>query len=181
MNKIQVLLTTTVLLFGISGSGVADFKDGTDAYRKGDYKTALNEWKPLAEQGDVFAQHLLGLVYTLDEGVLVDFKEAIRWYRKAAEKDYAPSQFKLAALYLHGKGVLRDDIEGVKWLLKAAVQDYAKAQYALGGLYANGIGVSKDLSRAKYWIKKAYENPDIETSTKELAEKSWNEFELWQY
>ena len=59
MNKIQTLLTTTVLLFGMSGSSVADFDDGWVASEKGDYKKALNEWKPLAEQGDARAQYNL--------------------------------------------------------------------------------------------------------------------------
>jgi hypothetical protein len=39
----------------------------------------------------------------------------------------------------------------------------------------------KDLSKAKYWIKKAYENPDVSASTRELAEKGWNQLELWKY
>jgi len=36
----------------------ADFQAGVDAYDQGDYATALNEMRPLAEQGDAFA-HLV--------------------------------------------------------------------------------------------------------------------------
>ncbi len=36
----------------------ADFQAGLDAYARGDYATALKEWRPLAEQGDAFA-HLV--------------------------------------------------------------------------------------------------------------------------
>ncbi len=39
----------------------------------------------------------------------------------------------------------------------------------------------KDLSKAKYWIKKAYENPEVSASTRELAEKGWNQLKLWKY
>ena len=60
-------------------------------------------------------------------------------------------------------------------------QGHAKAQYNLGNLYANGDGVLKDLSKAKYWINKAYENPNAETRIVELAEKGWNQLELWKY
>ena len=41
----------------------ADFQTGFDAYERGDFATALKEWKPLAEQGDVEAQYLLAGVY----------------------------------------------------------------------------------------------------------------------
>ena len=41
MSKMQILLTTTVLLFGISGSGVAGFDDGLVAAGKGDYNQEL--------------------------------------------------------------------------------------------------------------------------------------------
>ena len=86
MNKVQTLLTVLALLFGISGSGVADFKDGIDAYQKGDYKIAFNEWKPLAEQGHTDAQHNLGWMYDNGRGVLKDYKQAVKWYQKAADQ-----------------------------------------------------------------------------------------------
>jgi TPR repeat protein len=142
--KLKTLLLS-LLLFGISASSFADFNDGYDAYQKGDYKTAFNEWKPLAEQGDAYVQFNLGVMYENGYGVLKDYKEAVKWYRKAAE------------------------------------QGHAKAQYNLGAMYANGEGVLKDLSKAKYWIKKVYENPDANADTRELAEKGWNQLELWKY
>ena len=181
MNKIQVLLTTTVLLFGISGSGVADFNDGWVASQKGDYKTAFNEWKPLAEQGNADAQYNLGVMYDTGTGVLKDDKEAVKWYLKAAEQGMADAQGNLGVMYDTGKGVLKDYKEAVKWYLKAAVQGYALAQYNLGVMYKNGEGVLKDSIKAKYWIKKAYENPDASASTRDLAEKAWNLYELWKY
>ena len=41
-------LTISIALgsFGMGWSG--DFQKGMEAYNKGDYATALNEWKPLA-------------------------------------------------------------------------------------------------------------------------------------
>ena len=118
MNKIQTLLTTTVLLFGISGSGVADFNDGYDAYQKGDYKTAFNEFKPLAEQGDASAQYNLGVMYDNGKGVLKDYKEAVKWYRKAAEQGLASAQGNLGAMYANGHGVLKDLSKAKHWIKK---------------------------------------------------------------
>ena len=69
----------------------------------------------------------------------------------------------------------------MQWFLKAAEQGHASAQYNLGAMYAHGDGILKDLSKAKYWIKKAYENPDADVYTRELAEEGWNKLELWKY
>jgi hypothetical protein len=35
------------------------------------------------------------------------------------------------------------------------------------------------MTKAKYWIKRAYENPDASSITKDLAKYNWKEFELW--
>ncbi len=98
MNKIQTLLTTTVLLFGLSGSGIADLNDGWVASQKGDYKTAFNEWKPLAELGDAKAQYNLGQMYRKGQGVSQDDKQAVKWYRKAAEQGFAAAQGNLGVI-----------------------------------------------------------------------------------
>lgn len=41
----------------------AGFDEGLRAYERGDYTTALREWRLLAEQGDTKAQHNLGVMY----------------------------------------------------------------------------------------------------------------------
>ena len=50
------------------------------AYDRGDYKTALKEWKKLAEQGDVKAQSQLGHIYYhgLHLGRLLDYANALK-------------------------------------------------------------------------------------------------------
>ena len=47
----------------------ADLQKGLDAAQKGDFATALKEWKPLAEQGNARAQNNLGLMYVKGQGV----------------------------------------------------------------------------------------------------------------
>ena len=144
IKKITILIAT-VFLTTFGSTAYADFSDGWDAATGGDYKTALKEWQPLADQGDAGAQYNLGWMYENGKGVLKDYKQAVKWYQKAAD------------------------------------QGFARAQFNLGVMYANGEGVLKDLSKAKYWIKKAYENPDVSASTLGLAEKGWNQLELWKY
>ena len=45
----------------------ADYKAGEDAYNRGDYATAVHEWRPLAEQGELQVQPRP--LYTKGQGV----------------------------------------------------------------------------------------------------------------
>ena len=180
IKKIKILIVT-VFLTAFGGITYADFNDGWVASKEGDYKTAFNEWKPLAEQGYAGAQLNLGVMYANGKGVLKDDKQATKWYQKAADQGDADAQHSLGWMYGNGRGVLKDYKQAVKWYQKAADQGGADAQHNLGVMYAYGKGVLKDLSKAKYWIKKAYENPDVSASTLGLAEKGWNQLELWKY
>jgi len=93
----------------------ADFQSGLDAENKGDYKTALREWLPLAENGDSEVQFILGLMYLKgEEGVPRDFKAARKWWTLAAEQGDPNAQFQLAFMYLNGEGVPRDSKTAIK-------------------------------------------------------------------
>ena len=39
---------------GLTAPAWAGFDEGLAAYQRGDYATALREWRPLAEQGDAY-------------------------------------------------------------------------------------------------------------------------------
>ena len=61
-TKTIIGLTLSLLL----GSGVAvaaDYDKGYEAWLKGDYKAALADWIPLAEQGNAKAQCKLGYMH----------------------------------------------------------------------------------------------------------------------
>jgi len=124
--KLKTLLIT-LLLFGINAPSFADFNDGYDAYQKGDYKTAFNEWQPLANQGYASAQHNLALMYEDGKGVLQDYKAAVKWYRKAAEQGFARAQNNLAGMYARGRGVLKDMSKAKYWTNKAYEGDDTEA------------------------------------------------------
>ena len=79
------LVLTTAILIGLAAPAGAGFDEGLAAYGRGDYETALREWRPLAEQGLAVAQFNLGLMYDEGQGVPQDYAEAVKWYRKAAE------------------------------------------------------------------------------------------------
>ncbi len=96
-------LVCTFLLCAASVS-YAGVDEGLAAYDKGDYKTALKELKPLAEQGNPKAQFKLANIYR-SEGVQQDYKQAIVWFTKAAEQGFAEAQNNLGNMYANGQGV----------------------------------------------------------------------------
>jgi TPR repeat protein len=77
MKKILLLPFISILLF--CAPAFADFAKGFDAAQKGDFVTALKEWKPLAEKGDAGAQYNLGIMYDNGQGVTQDYKAAVKW------------------------------------------------------------------------------------------------------
>ena len=109
------------MLLGSIGVGFAqDFQKGLDAYKNGDYATALREWRPVAEQGIAEAQLNLGGMYDKGQGVVQDYTEAVKWYRKSAEQGLAQAQLNLGLVYSKGDGVPFDDEIAVEWYRKAA-------------------------------------------------------------
>ncbi len=85
------------------------------ADQRGDYATAIREWRPLAKQGMADAQYKVGVMYGEGLGVPQDDAEAARWYRKAAEQGYAEAQFNLGSMYYHGHGVPQDYVQAHMW------------------------------------------------------------------
>ncbi len=140
---------------GLAAPAWAGFDEGVAAYKRGDYATAIREWRPLAEQGDAEAQFFLGLMYYIGKGVTQDYAEAMRWYRKAAEQGHAEAQSFLGIKYEHGLGVPQDSAEAVQWYRKAAEQGNASAQNNLGGMYERGQGVPQDYAQAHMWYNLA--------------------------
>ena len=115
-KKFFLMLGVTVLLC-LSASVVwsADFQKGLAAAQKGDFATALREWKPFAELGNAVAQYNLGLMYLNGNGVLQNYKNALKWFRLSAEQGYAASQNNLAVMYVKGEGVIQDNIYAHMW------------------------------------------------------------------
>ena len=104
-----------LVLFAFTAAA-ADFSAGLKASEKGDYTTAVKEWRPIAEQGGAAAQFNLGLLYLDGHGVPQDIAQAVSWFEKAAQQDYAKAQLNLGAMYASGNGVKRDYIQAYKWL-----------------------------------------------------------------
>lgn len=135
------------------------------------YDAALPVCKRAAEQGDVGAQTVLGVMYEDSKGVPQDKKEAAKWYRLAAEQGDADAQHYLGRLYEKGEGVPQDTSEAAKWFHLAAEQGNTWAQFSLGMLYDGGDGVPQDTGEAIKWYRLAAEqwNPVAENVANSLS------------
>ena len=148
-NLTATLCLTLAVLLGSAGMSVSqDFQKGVDAYDTGDYSLALDEFTPLAEQGDASAQYNLGEMYRRGDGVPQDFATAMKWYTLSAEQGDAAAQYNLGQMY---RRVLQDDKTAMKWYTLAAEQENANAQSNLGVMYAEVEGVLQDYVYAHMW------------------------------
>ena len=100
---------------GLTAPAWAGFDEGTAAYDRGDYATALREWRPLAKQGVADAQYNLGVMYGEGLGVPQDYAKAVGWWRKAAEQGHATAQYNLGVAYHNGEGVPQNYAQAHMW------------------------------------------------------------------
>ena len=153
------LLITFLLIFS-SVIWSADLTKGFDAYYSGDFKTALIEFKPLAEQGNIDAQAMLGEMYWLGDGVPQDYKTAVKWFTLAAKQGDSISQNKLGQAYTDGLGVRTNYKTALKWYRLSAekldrytqenIQDNSHNNIALA--YQYGVGVEASNVLAHMWF-----------------------------
>ena len=148
----SVVLGLSLLLANGGAVYAQDFHKGVEAYQKKDYATALNEWRPFAEQGNAYAQHNLGVMYDKGRGVPQDYKEAVKWYRLAAAQGVAGAQHNLGVMYGNGQGVIQDNVYAHMWFNIAAANGDAEAvknrDIAMGKMTAADISKAQDLARA---------------------------------
>lgn len=161
--RVYIILLALALGVGLSGCqptlnkatgenfGADDFERGIQFANRGDYKNALRYWLPIAEHGNVKAQHNVGVLYDKGLGTGQNYTEALKWYRLAAQQGYAQSQNNLGVMYDKGNGVDVDYAQALSWYRLVAAQNFDFAQFNIGSLYENGNGVGQDYNEAKKW------------------------------
>jgi hypothetical protein len=152
LNRFLISVPTALLVIGLTSPSWADFKAGAQAYGRGDYNAALNEFRPLAEQGQAQAQDYLGQMYANGQGVPQDHVEAIRWLSRAAKQSLPSAQYHLGVLYQKGRGVPQNYAQAAHWYRLAADQGHVAARANLGLLYLDGLGVPQSYAEAKHWL-----------------------------
>jgi uncharacterized protein len=132
----------------ISGTAWADLQSGVIKYQAGDYKGALDEWRPLAEKNQPDALFNMGQAYRLGRGVTADTKTALDYYMRAANLGHVAAQGNAGTLLYFSDAPIRDRAKAVDWWQKATANGDPRAQYMLGVLHFNGEEVEKDWPRA---------------------------------
>ena len=116
-------IAAALLALVLTGPSLAaDLQAGLEAVERGDYATALKEWRPLAEQGDAIAQYNLGRMYYYAKGVTQDYAAAVQWFRLAAEQGDVDAQHILGFMYFKGEGVAQDYAAAHMWFNLAAAR-----------------------------------------------------------
>ena len=135
-------------------------KKATNAYKSGEYETAIHIWRNLAEKGDAQAQNNLGVCYVKGDGTERDIPTAVFWFRKAAEQGYVKAMWNLGRIMEQDNGVGPDLAEAARWYRMAAENGHSRAAVNLGLAYDNGDGVRKDPAEAVRWYQMAADQGD---------------------
>ena len=113
----RVVVTVGMVLLTLSFSvSASNYNQGFIAAETGNYKSALQQWGPLAEQGHAIAQFNLALLYHSGSGISLDEKKAVEWYRKSAQNGYYKAQEYMAVGYREGWfGLPKDSKKAEYW------------------------------------------------------------------
>ena len=148
MNTVRMATVLTLALLVPSTPGFAGVEECYEAFLDRDLPRLESECQPLAEQGDAWAQKILGATYLKWR----NYAEALRWYRMAADQGDSVAQYSLAQMYDFGRGVPADYAEAARWYQMAAERGHIYAQFNLGVMCSEGTGVPADYVLAHMWF-----------------------------
>lgn len=151
--RIDCITKVFFLVFAMASAAYADdLEDARRAYGAGEFTEASTLLRPLAREGNVEAQYLLGRLYEQGDGVAKDTAEAKRLYNQAAAKGHKLAGERLA---IFGSAQSGEESVALGWYLPAAKQGDTDAQYNLGYMYETGWGVSTNEKEAVRWYHEA--------------------------
>ena len=118
---------------------------------------AVSEMNKLAENGDRYAQYLMGKLWRDGPLLIPDSVNARYWFKQAAEQGHIVAQYSLAKLYLSDDMEVRDIRQGMNWLHTAAVNGGSYAMYRLAKECLKGELIEKDTAHAVEWFTRSAE------------------------
>ena len=119
---------------------------------------AAEQLEQLAEDGDAYAQYIIGTAYR-DGGLLIpDTAKAQKFLECAAKQEIDAAQYALGKLYLSDDADVHDPAKGIYWLKRSADNGNDFAAYRLGKEYLSSKNVSKDTSAAAEYLRQAADN-----------------------
>ena len=119
---------------------------------------AAEQLEQLAEDGDAYAQYIIGTAYR-DGGLLIpDTVKTQKFLERAAEQDLDVAQYALGKLYLSDDAGVHDSAKGIYWLKRSADNGNDYAAYRLGKEYLSGKNTIKDAETAVSYLRQAADN-----------------------
>ncbi len=119
---------------------------------------AAEQLEQLAEDGDAYAQYIIGTAYR-DGGLLIpDTVKAQKLLERAAKQEIDAAQYALGKLYLSDDADVHDSAKGIYWLKRSADNGNDFAAYRLGKEYLSGKNTIKDAETAVSYLRQAADN-----------------------
>ena len=119
---------------------------------------AVEQLEQLAEDGDAYAQYIIGTAYR-DGGLLIpDTAKAQKFLECAAKQEIDAAQYALGKLYLSDDADVHNPAKGIYWLKRSADNGNDYAAYRLGKEYLSGKNTIKDAKAAVSYLRQAADN-----------------------
>ena len=181
--KSIVLNTSLIVIFLVSFTEAQDTTKSLAFKNNRPYKNSPYYYHPdlsyqllhqfkliqIANSGDPFAQHELGLRLLTGEGIAADTLSAVYWIKKAASQKLAAAEYNYGILLINGIGTEWNPFLAFDNFLDAAESGMSQAQYVVGILYTDNLIVKQDWNKSYYWIKRSFDG-GFESSKEVLAE-----------
>ena len=117
-----------------------------------DRMDTITEMEQMAEDGDVYAQYLMGKLWRDGPLLIPNAVNARNWFEQAARQGHLVAQYSLAKLYLSDDIEVRDTKLGMEWLHIASESGGRYAMYRLGKEYLKGEHIDRDPKKAVEWF-----------------------------
>src|SRR4029453_14538161 len=111
-----------------------------------------------AENGDVEATNLLGVLLATNARVPSDYSMALYWFQRAVDAGSADAMHNMASMYLRGLGVAPGFANAFRWFQRAAEGGSASAMHSVAAMAEHGLGTARDLALARSMYRKAAES-----------------------
>jgi uncharacterized protein len=152
-HRVRHLVLAIGLFFLVARAFAAStMEEGFAAYAMGDYKTAIEKWQALIQEGHGEGWFLLGSMYAEGKGVERDHGKANQLYHEAADREHVYAQYNLGNQYATGEGVAQDFSKAQHWWTKAAERGLLAARINLGNLYFSGVTGEKNVGMARKYL-----------------------------
>jgi len=132
-----------------------DLDQGIYELNRGEFRAAIEQFKPLVAQEYSPAQYQMALIYLNGYGIKKDPTKAFELLSLSSSQNYPEALFSLSLMYSEGDIVDKDLKTAFSLMERAAIKNLVSAQFNLGVMYYNGDGTHKNYKKAARWYETA--------------------------